>query len=162
MNYTTMETSTWWRGLLALSLLCGLLSAGCSSLSQPASASFASVVISGKSAAEIRDATIAVFREDGYQVFGSSRGLVFEKEGTKANSIARDGFVGSHYGAVTIIRVRAEVVVLSTGDQRLQCHAYMVSGAGDSFFEEEHKLADFRGGPYQDLLDEVAKRLKQP
>jgi hypothetical protein len=37
---------------------------------------------------EIRDATIAVFRENGYQVFGSSQGLTFEKEGSKANSIA--------------------------------------------------------------------------
>jgi hypothetical protein len=38
----------------------------------------------------------------------------------------------------------------------------MVSGAGDSFFEEEHRLANLRSGPYQDLLDEVDKRLKQP
>jgi len=36
---------------------------------QAASASFASVTISGKSAAEIRDTTIAVFGENGYQVF---------------------------------------------------------------------------------------------
>jgi hypothetical protein len=38
----------------------------------------------------------------------------------------------------------------------------MVNGAGDSFFEEEHRLANFRSGPYQNILDEVAKRLKQP
>ena len=93
-------------GFLSLSLACGLFSAGCH-LGQPASASFASVIISGKSAGEIRDATIAVFRENGYQVFGSNQGLTFEKEGSKANSISRDGLVGSHYGAVTIIRVRA-------------------------------------------------------
>ena len=148
-------------GLLSVSLLCGLFSTGCH-LGQPASASFASVTISGKSPAEIRDATIAVFQEHGYRVFASSQGLTFEKEGTKGNSIAYDGFVGSHYGAVTIIRVRAELVNLGNGSQRLQCQTYMVSGAGDSFFEEEHRLANFRSGPYQDLLDEVAKRLKQP
>ena len=146
---------------LSLLLACGLFGAGCH-LGQPASASFASVTISGKSAGQIRDAAIAVFRENGYQVFASSRGLTFEKEGTKANSIARDGFVGSHYGAVTIIRVRAELVDLGNGAQRLQCQTYMVSGAGDSFFENEARLANFRSGPYQDLLDEVAKRLKQP
>jgi hypothetical protein len=157
-----MKTITKWLGFLSLSLLCGLFSTGCSSLGKPASASFASVTISGKSAAEIRDATIAVFQEHGYRVFASSRGLTFEKEGTKGNSIAYDGFVGSHYGAVTIIRVRAELVNLGNGTQRLQCQTYMVSGAGDSFFEEEHRLANFRSGPYQDLLDEVAKRLKQP
>jgi hypothetical protein len=146
---------------LPLALLCGLLGAGCH-LGQPASASFASVTISGKSAGEIRDATIAVFRENGYQVFGSSQGLTFEKEGSKANSISRDGLVGSHYGAVTIIRVRAELVDLGHGAQRLQCQAYMVSGAGDAFMENESRLANFRSGPYQDLLDEVTKRLKQP
>ena len=47
---------------LSLALACGLVGGGCSSLNKPASASFASVTISGKSAAEIRDATIAVFR----------------------------------------------------------------------------------------------------
>jgi hypothetical protein len=157
-----MKTITKWSGFLSLSLLCGLFSTGCGSLNQPASASFASVVISGKSAAEIRDAAIAVFQENGYRAFASSQGLTFEKEGTKANSIAYDGVVGSHYGAVTIIRVRAELVALGNGAQRLQCQTYMVSGAGDSFFEDEHRLANFRSGPYQDLLDEVAKRLKQP
>lgn len=147
---------------LSLALACGLFGFGCSSLSKPASASFASVTISGKSSGEIRDATVAIFRENGYQVFASRQGLTFEQEGSKANSIARDGFVGSHYGAVTIIRVRAELVDLGNGAQRLQCQTYMVSGAGDAFMEEEHRLANYRSGPYQDLLDEVAKRLKQP
>jgi hypothetical protein len=145
---------------LPLVLACGLASFGCSSMNQPASASFASVTISGKTAAEIRDATVAVFRENEYQVFASSQGLTFEKEGSKLNSISRDGLVGTHYGAVTIIRVRVALVDLGGGKQRLQCQASMVSGAGDAFTEEEHRLANFRSGPYQDLLDEVAKRLK--
>lgn len=98
----------------SLALACGLVGAGCH-LGQPASASFASVTISGKSAGEIRDATDAVFRENGYQVFGSGQGLIFEREGTKANSISREGLVGSHYGAVTIIRVQAELVDLGHG-----------------------------------------------
>ena len=147
---------------LLLALACGLAGFGCSSLNKPASASFASVTISGKSAGEIRDATIAVFQENGYQASVSPQGLVFEKEGSKANSISRDGIVGSHDGAVTIIRVRVQLVDFGNGSQRLQCQTYMVSGAGDSFFEEEHRLANFRSGPYQKLLNEVARRLKQP
>ena len=63
-------------------------------------------------------------------------------------------------GAVTVVRVKVELIELGPSSQRLQAHAFMVSGAGDSFFEDEHKLADFRGRPYQRLLDEVAKRLK--
>jgi hypothetical protein len=41
---------------LSLLLLCGLFSTGCSSLGKPASASFASVIIHGKSPAEIQAA----------------------------------------------------------------------------------------------------------
>jgi hypothetical protein len=146
---------------LSLSLACGLFSAGCH-LGQPTSASFASVTISCKSAGQIRDATVAVFRENGYRAYTSGQQLVFEKEGTRANTISRDGLVGAQAGAVTIIRVRADLVDLGPGSYRLQCHAFMVSNAGDSFFENEARLANFRSGPYQKLLDEVAKRLKTP
>ena len=147
---------------LSLALLCGLAGFGCSSLSKPASASFASVTINGKSSVQIRDATLAVFRENGYRASGSEQGLIFEKEGSKANAISREGLVGAHEGAVTIIRVRVELVDLDVAVKRLQCQASMVSGAGDAFYENESRLANFRSGPYQKLLDEVAKRLKQP
>ena len=145
-----------------LVLMGGLFTNGCSSLGKPASASFASVTITGTDARQIQDATVAVFQENGYRGYASSQGLVFEKEGTRANTISREGLVGAHYGAVTIVRVRAELVELKPGFVRLQCQAYMVSGAGDAFMENEARLANYRSGPYQDLLDEVAKRLKQP
>jgi len=148
-------------GFLSLSLACGLFGAGCH-LGQPASASFASVVIGGKSGAQIRDVALAVFRENGFRAHASGQQLVFEREGSRANTVAYDGLVGAQAGAVTIIRVRADLVDLGTGSYRLQCQAYMVSNAGDSFFEDEHRLANFRSRPYQDLLDEVAKRLKAP
>ena len=86
--------------------------------------------------------------------------MVFEKEGTRANNLAYNGVVGTHYGAQTIVRVKTELVELGGGSHRLQCQAYMVRNAGDSFFEEEQRLANVRRGPYQTLLDEVAKRLK--
>jgi len=131
-------------------------------LGQPASASFASINISGKSDQEICAAAVAVFHEAGYQYSPSNQGLVFEKEGTRANTISRDGIIATQAGARTIVRVRAELVDLGDGSRRLQCHAFMVSGAGDSFFEEEHRLANYRSRPYQNLLDDVAKKLKQP
>jgi hypothetical protein len=162
MKITTMKTLATSLGFLSLALACGLFGTGCSSLGKPASASFASVTITGQSAQQIQDATVAVFREHGYQVFTSGQGLTFEKEGTRANTISRDGLVGAHYGAVTIVRVRAELVELDAGSYRLQCQAFMVSGAGDAFMENEARLANFRNRPYQKLLDEVAKRLKQP
>ena len=158
-----MKTITKWLGFLSLSLLCGLFSTGCSSLGKPASASFASVTISGNSAGEIGDATVAVFREEGYGAFATGTDqLVFEKEGTRANTLSRDGLIALQAGARTIVRVRAELVDLGGGSHRLQCQAFMVSGAGDSFFEEEHRLANVRRRPYQNLLNKVARRLKHP
>jgi hypothetical protein len=134
---------------------------GCSSMGKPASASFASVQLSGKSAKEIRDTTTAVFREEGFSVFIADSGqLVFDREGSRANTLARNGLVAAQAGAVTVVRVRADVVELAPATHRLQCQAYMVTDADDAFFEQEDRLANFRSGPYQKLLDEVARRLK--
>jgi hypothetical protein len=36
----------------------------------------------------------------------------------------------------------------------------MVRNASDSFFEDESALLNIRSGPYQNLLDKVADRLK--
>jgi hypothetical protein len=146
-------------GIVAL-LIVGLTSSGCGSLGQPASASFASVTIKGKSARQILDATVTVFRENDFQGHGSDQELVFEREGSKLNSISRDGLVASHEGAVTMIRVRVQLVELGAASYRLQCRAAMVSNAGDALMQDEHPLANFRSRPYQKLLDEVAQRLK--
>ncbi|MHC1764514.1 MAG: hypothetical protein AB9869_09425 [Verrucomicrobiia bacterium] len=147
--------------LLWLPLAWGLLSTGCHSLTGAGSASFASVSIPGRSVAEIQAATAQVFSENGYFGGLASNGqMVFEKEGTRANTIAREGLFAAQSGAQTVVRVRADVVSLGSGSYRLQCQAFMVTGAGDSFFEEEERLANLRGAPYQALLNEVAKRLK--
>lgn len=144
-------------------LLCGLLSTGCRSMSGPGSASFASVVIQNRSVTEVQAATQQVFGENGYWGGVSRTGqMVFETEGSRANTLARDGLAATQAGARTLVRVRADVVDLGGGSHRLQCQAFMVSGAGDSFFEEEHPLRNIRSRPYQNLLDEVARRLNQP
>ena len=130
-------------------------------LAQPGSASFASVVIANRSLAEIQEATGQVFREDGYAAYLVEPGqMVFQKEGSRLNNISQSGIVDTYYGAQTMIRVRAQLVDLGTGSFRLQCQAYMVRNAGDSFFEDEHPLANVRRMAYQRLLDKTAKRLK--
>jgi hypothetical protein len=103
-----------------------------------------------------------VFREKGYQGLSSGETMVFDREGSRAETISRDGLVAAQGGARTIVRMRVEIVDLGAGSHRLQGQTYMVSGAGDSFFEEEHRLTNIRSRPYQNILDEVAKRLKQP
>jgi hypothetical protein len=155
-----MKILTSLSGFLLLSLACGVFSTGCS-LGKPASASFASVVIANRSVEQIQQAATVVFQGDGYSASaGSGNTMVFEKEGTRANNLAYNGLVGTHYGAQTIIRVRTDIVDLGGGSSRLQCQAFMVRNANDSFFEDESRLANFRSGPYQKLLDEVVKRLQ--
>src|SRR4051812_25213320 len=150
-------------GALALALAAGLIAlagTGCSTVSQPASASFAAVTIHGHTDVEIANATIRVLQDDGY-LGGAAPGLnmTFQKEGSRMQSLAYEGLVNSHEGAVTLNRLKTEIVPLSSDGYRLQCQAYMVRSAGDRVFEEEQRVANIRSGPYQSLLNKVAKEL---
>jgi hypothetical protein len=149
----------------AIAVLCGsllaLAGAGCSSIVEPSSSSFASVTIQGHSPEEIGGVTVQVFREAGYAGGGTGSKLVFQKEGSRGNDIAYNGIANTHYGAQTAIRVRTELITLGGDAYRLQCVAFMVRNAGDSFMEEETRMANMRSGPYQKLLDKVEKQLKK-
>ncbi len=138
-----------------------LVATGCRT-SEPASASFASVQIKGKTPQEICQTTGAVFAEDGYKVLSlDPGGMMFQKEGSRGQSIAYGGVVDTHYGSTTAVRVRASVVELGADTCRLQCKAYIVRDANESaFFQDESPLANIRSRPYQNLLDKVAKQLK--
>jgi len=155
----TPSSRAWLPGLVTV-FCAALVSGGCS-LGKPGSASFASVVIANRSIEQIQKTTTAVFQGDGYSGFvGYGNTLVFEKEGTQGDNLAYNGLVGTHYGAQTIVRVRTDIVDVGGGSLRLQCQAFMVRNANEGFFEEEQRLTYFRSGPYQKLLDEVAKRLQ--
>ena len=145
---------------LALAILSTILMVGCRT-GEPGSASFASVVISGHTPEEICQTAAKVFQEDGYAV-GSldPAAMVFQKEGSRGQSLAYGGVVDTHYGATTAVRVRASLVDLGGGKYRLQGQAYMVRNANDSFFQDETAILHIRRRPYQNLFDEVAKRLK--
>jgi hypothetical protein len=146
--------------IAAACLLGTLLLAGCH-MGKADSASFASVVIPGKTPTEICTAAGAVFQEGGYQVVSlKPDNMIFQKEGTRGQSLAYGGVVDTYYGARTAVRVRAQLVDLGAGSFRLQCKASMVRDAGDAFFEDESNLVNLRAGPYQSLLNKVAKRLK--
>jgi hypothetical protein len=146
--------------VLALIVMSLVLSTGCHT-GKPASASFASVNIPGKTPEDICKTAAAVFQEDGYVVrMLTPASMVFEKEGSKGQSLAYGGVVDTYYGSTTVVRVRAQLVDIGAGSYRLQCKAYMVRKAGDSFFEDESPLTNIRSRPYQNLLDKVAKRLK--
>ena len=110
---------------------------------------------------EICKTTAAVFQEDGYQVSAlTAANMVFQKQGSHGQSLAYGGVVDTYYGGTTVVRVRAQLVDLGAKGYRLQCQAYMVRNAEDSFFEDESRLTNIRRMPYQSLLDKVAERLK--
>jgi hypothetical protein len=101
-----------------------------------------------------------VFCENGYtESFNDGQSLVFTREGSRLETISRDGLVAAQEGQSTLVRVRAELVKLGAGTYRLQCQTYMVINAGQRF-EEEVRLANIRSRPYQKMLDAVKDRLK--
>jgi hypothetical protein len=141
-------------------LLAALLAVGgggCAST--PASASFASVTIHGHSAEEINHTTTQVFRDAGYSGGGEDGPkMVFQREGSLMSNLAYEGAVHTYYGAKMYVRVRTELVSLGEDSHRLQCQAHMVHG--DGFLQDEQRMTYIRRGPYQKLLNDVAKQLK--
>ena len=146
---------------LLMCLALAFAGGGCRSLNKPASASFASVTIQNRSVEEIAAATAQVFGAAGYRggMSGTTQ-MVFQREASRATVLSREGIVAAQAGAQTLIRVRLEIVALGEGSHRLQCQAFVVTGAGDSFFENEVRLSNLRSGPYRSLLNKVAKQLK--
>jgi len=142
---------------IVLALVGAAWVSGCH-LSQPASASFASVVITNRSADEIRVAATAVFAQSGYAaMLAGNDELCFEREGSRANEIAHGGWIAD---TGVRERVRARIVLLAPGQYRLQCNAYLVRHAGDAVLQDEVRLKNIRSRPYQKLLADAAERLK--
>lgn len=141
--------------LPVLMVMAGMLT-GCH-LSQPASTSFASVVIQNRTSTDIQATMVSVFTANGYQTMANAADeLVFEKEGTRANEIAHGGWIDD---TGVRERVRARIFRQAPGQYRLQCQAFMVRHASDPVLQDEVRLKNFRARPYQRLLDEVAGRL---
>jgi hypothetical protein len=147
-------------GLFCL-LLAGVT--GCASWSKPNSASFASVEITNSTPQAIRAATIAVFQEADFGAFHGPDGYswVFEREATRGESLAYNGVVATHYGSITLNRVRTRLLDRGNGSFRLSCQAYIVTDATSFMGGHENPLSNMRSGPYQKLLDEVVERLKK-
>jgi hypothetical protein len=140
---------------LLIACLVGL--AGCRLSDKPGSMSHASVQIRGHSLAEIQQATGAVFRNDGYtQASASPEEMVFERPGSRRDAAKWGGWSGE---GVTM-RVKVGVSPSSNGNYLLQANAYAVENSSDPFHRTESRNVLLGGGPYQDLLDKVARRLK--
>ena len=148
-----------WTGMVVI--LAALGSTGCKSLDEPASASFASVVIYNQSPDKIRQAADSVFANNGYQSIRNPDGTqVYEKEATKGEQMAYAGFVGAHEGVRTIVRVRMGIQPQGVNAYLLSCKAFVVTNPGDFVSEQTYPLYGWQSGPYQDLLNAIRDNLK--
>jgi len=147
-----------WTGTLVL--LAAMFSAGCKSLDRPESASFAAVVISNNSVAQIRQAAVAVFQENGYTALVLEDGSTgFQREATGREQRQYAGLVGAHEGDKVLIRVQIKIEPKNASAYWLSCKAYAVTNPGQGIFETTNALFGFQSDPYQKLLNQVAARL---
>jgi hypothetical protein len=142
-------------------LIAGLIAAlsltGCHS-DLPVS-SFASVQFHGCTPEQIRDATVAVFNESGYQApMTAPVQMVFEKEGSNSDQWRYGGWSGD---SSVWVRVRASIVSQTDGSLRLEAQAYMVRSK-NQIGEEEQRVPHYHREPFQELLNKVSVRLKCP
>ncbi len=132
-------------------ILAGLVASGCSSTSSKSP--FASVELRNVTPMQVRDATIEVFRKDGFltKEAGKNR-LIFEKQATKWNNLV----YGDWSTTPLWVRVEVTLVAVSVGTWRLECQAYRVLDRGVST-EESKEIRNKT--PYEKLLKEVAANL---
>jgi len=143
--------------LAGLFALCAVSLAGCQSAKEPGGMSHASVRIQGHSLAEIQQTTTAVFREAGYALTTSLPGeMVFERPGSSWDAAKWGGWSGQ---GVTM-RVKVQLSEMPDAGHLLKADAYAVQNSDDAFFRTESRNMLLNRGPYQKLLDEVARRLK--
>ena len=154
---SSAKNFTRFSGWTCLLLLAAILAGGCVS-DKPASASFASVIISNHTPEQIRMATDTVFQQNGYQAMGEQNGaLVYEREATEREQRQYAGIVGWHEGEKVNMRVRVKIEHKDPNSNAywLTCKAYAVLNPGQGVFESVTALFDFQSGPYQKLLDKV-------
>lgn len=152
------------RSIAALLLFTVLFVAGCKSLDQPASVSFASVTLSRFYTTEqIQQAAIKVFTQNGYQnVPQPDNPLVFEREATRGEQISYAGFVGAQQGEKVDIQVRVTIEVRDSGTWWVGCRAFAVCNPDQPVFSTTTPLMHFQSKPYQKLLDGVKNAVQFP
>jgi hypothetical protein len=145
-------------GVVSLALVLsfiGFASAGCRSTGNSESGGVAAVEIHGNTPFQIRQVTVQVFSENGYSVVSQGpAGMTFEKKGSTFDNVTYGGLLDAVW-----VRVEATITPVAEKTFRLQCRAHLLQGRGD--LEEDIHRAHVSDGPYQKLLDEVAKRLGQ-
>jgi hypothetical protein len=141
-------------GLLAF---CAVSLVGCQSAKQPGSYSHASVTVKGRSDAEIRQVTKAVFAEEGYSLVAEGAEYMgFQRPGSRRDALKWGGWPGEG----VVIRAKVKITVLADASRLLQLDMFAVRDAGDGIFESESRMVLLNKKPYRQLMNEVSKRLQ--
>lgn len=147
----------------ALLLAAVVFADGCSSMDKPASASFASVVIVNQTPAKIRQAVIAVFQDNGYSILPQTDGsLAFQREATRSEQLSYAGIAGTQEGERVAMRVLVNIQPKNPSAYWVGAKAYAVCNPDQPVFENTTALFNFQSGPYQKLMDQVAKKVILP
>jgi len=155
--YKTLARFTCGTALLFAAII---FAGGCSSMDKPASASFASVVIINQTPEQIRQAVLAVFQNNGYQMIPQTdETLVFQREATRGETIDYAGFAGAQQGERVVMRVRVNVRPKNPSAYWVECKAYAVCNPDQPVFENTTALFNFQSKPYQKLMDQVAQKV---
>lgn len=128
---------------------------GCKTTGAAQSSRLASVVIKGRSKAEITQAAQHMFEDNGYLAAPlKSADLVFEKQGSGMKNL----LYGDWSGKPVWVRVKLYFRDLGSEGILLEGDAFLVLERGDPHFEEERKVR--RASTYQELLNKVKQRLQ--
>ena len=132
-----------------------LLLCACRSTEHTGPTPLASVVISGNTPGQIRDAATDVFVANGFKASETGNGTtLFERRGGSMSNFAYGSWLSDD---PVWIRVKASVVPAGEMKYRLQCFAFVVRDKNGAT-EEELSLTQLHHHTYQKLLDEVAAR----
>jgi hypothetical protein len=131
------------------------LGAGCHVSGKSDSNGFAVVEIHGNTPGQISTVTKQVFRDNGYEIARTDLdAMTFEKQASNMEAVKYGGWLDA-------VWMRVEVTLVPVAEQTFEVQARVRMLQGRGTFEEEVKHASIKSAPYQQLLDEVAKRLGQ-
>jgi hypothetical protein len=136
-----------------------LCAAGCQSFKTPAASSLASVTITGRSMADIRQATAKVFADHGFTGTSTSAyQFVFEHPGSRMNNLAYASYM---FNEMVTVRVEVDLQPQDATTTVLSCNAWLVEDANDPAFEDDHRVRKLRKWPYEELLKDIRAELKE-
>jgi hypothetical protein len=143
-------------GIVLLAVILLAVGPGCQS-SKGGSGAFAAITIHDSSTSQVRETVMTVFGEKGFYDASRPGSWFLDRPTSKMGRLMHGGWFDAD-GVRE--RVKLRLIPLSDGAYRIECTAVMVRDAGDAFFEEETRMTGLKSGPYEQLLEEVERRLR--